>query len=154
MRLLTLWTLLSCRDAIAPGPSGSWLNTGQVCVTSGAGSASAFGSSEPTGAPLGTETAMTVTVLFDSCGPCTDDLVTHCEVDRAGDDIVITSDASFTLNEGTCPASCPFFTATCTLEPLPAGTYLLSHGADLATLELPADGPLCFGETSEPVMTP
>ncbi len=143
--MVALW--LACRASIDIPDEGSWLNEGRVCL----------GPSEiqdTAGAVTGTlesDGNLVATVTFEDCGGCYATLAANCVLEREGDAIVLSSEASYVREDATCPAICEVVSATCELEGLPAGSYVVTHGADVATLTVPGPAPLCFGAQTPPV---
>lgn len=92
-------------------------------------------------------------VVFNDCrsSSCTEFHDMACEVELAGDTLVVTSEGSYTDYETPgriCTDDCAVASATCAVPGLDEGSYTLQHGDEVYTFDVPGDEdePACLEE--------
>lgn len=72
---------------------------------------------------------------------CSEDGQASCSATVDDQIIRIVSEASWSDTSASCILVCESLVATCSVHDLQPGTYLIEHGEDRYTLDLPADDP-------------
>lgn len=82
-----------------------------------------------------------VQVDFGTCtsSSCDRVLNAECRARRSGSIITIEAESVIESEGSECTDDCGSVTATCELEPLPAGTYELRYGGDSTSLTVPSN---------------
>jgi hypothetical protein len=137
-RLVSLPTILTALLAAAACGAGKEehevIDAGRLCV-------SPPGAQDPIAAPaerfLPADQPLTVTVQLDGCLSSSCDIARSatCSVTRSGDVLQVKSTLAWTsTGDNACTEDCGFLVATCTSDPLSAGTYTVEHGDRSATI--------------------
>lgn len=122
------------------GQQHSWTDQGRVCL---------FPSGEMPAVPYARPTdsrnfvadrPLDVTVVAPTClsSSCSHDAQASCTATVNGNQIEITSRASYVEQGNLCSADCRALEARCSTGPLPAGTYEVRHGQERLTVTVPS----------------
>lgn len=85
-----------------------------------------------------------ITVVLDDClSGCAEDIEASCSIELDGTNLRVSASGTYSVQPGgaVCPAVCVAMTATCTSEPLAAGTYSVEYAGESTTFEVPSMGP-------------
>jgi hypothetical protein len=135
--------------ACHPATEQTYSNVGKTCVLPEGSPVNVFQRTTEA-VSLQADRPARVTVVIPVClnAQCSHDPEAECTATVTGDRIDITSHASFLQESGVCPQDCRGLSADCATPPLPAGTYLVRHGADSMTVSIPSVRPVpCMGTT-------
>lgn len=127
-----LLLLLAC-DETPKTETHTYTDQGDACL------------SAPTADAEGTVTVDPHLCLSGSC----DELISSgCTATLEGTTITVTSEfvVESPAEPTTCTTDCGMPTASCTVGPLPAGTYDLVYGAATGTAVVPGDGDCAYAE--------
>src|SRR5262245_6665519 len=78
------------------------------------------------------DASVTVHVVLEDCASgCASDITASCSVELDGSTLSVSASGSYQVPSGgaLCPAVCEEIDATCTSEPLAAGTYTVEYGS-------------------------
>ena len=81
-------------------------------------------------------------VLEDCASGCASDVMASCSIELDGTSLIVSASGSYHRDPigAICPAVCVAVEATCTSEPLAAGTYTVEYAGDTTTIVVPSMG--------------
>ena len=131
---LAAFLLAVAAAIVGCGDSQTLENEGDVCIVAGEGSHGLDAQELSAGVPL------FVSYVASGCLTSSDtDLEASCEVRVVDDEIRVTSRASWTARSRLSGEDiCMILSATCEVPALTEGTYVVRHGEDSLTLEVPS----------------
>jgi hypothetical protein len=113
---------------------------GRLCAV--ASDPVSFEPTPPQSFSAGAPVIFNVTVAQCLSSSCDTDRAVSCSVTRNGQNLVVTSDGSWTSQTGgSCTADCGILATTCTTDALEPGTYAVQFGGQAMTLSVPATVP-------------
>jgi hypothetical protein len=143
----TALAFLSCSGA--SGTDHTFKDQGKICLfPEGGGPGNTF--APPMSVTFSADRGLSITVQTPTClsGSCDKDRQAACTATVNGQVIIVTSNASWRTEGPTCTLDCGALVANCTTPPLPAGTYLIQHGAQSVPVTIPSSvAPPCAGQT-------
>jgi hypothetical protein len=131
------------------GTDHSFKDKGKICLFPEGGSPGNAFAPPPT-VSFSADRGLSITVQTPSClsGSCDKDRQAACSATVNGQVIIVTSSASWRTEGMTCTTDCGALVAQCTTPPLPAGTYLIQHGAESVPVTIPSSVTApCTGKT-------
>lgn len=126
--LSALLGLVACSAKPKPRVDVEVRNVGGLCSP-----AKSFDAGEP----------IEFVVKLENCAaPCASEVTTGCRVKLEGTTLEVEASASYTVpgEDQDCAAICHAVRATCTSDPLPAGSYTLRYGQQTTSFEVPSAG--------------
>jgi hypothetical protein len=87
------------------------------------------------------DTAVEIQVTLEECASaCIEDVEASCEVDLDGDTLTVTARGSYVAPSGggNCVDACEVVRATCTTDPLAAGTYTVEYVGESVSFDVPS----------------
>jgi len=123
------------------GKHHTFTDEGRVCAfdSASATASDVYGNEEQT---FVAGNSINFVYLADAClsSSCDSDPHANCRVERNGQTLRVLSEAEYTEGNSLrgCTADCRFLSATCSSDPLEAGTYTIQHGSDLLTVQIPS----------------
>lgn len=84
-----------------------------------------------------------VHVVLQDCAPCNStDFMTSCSIEQNGSTLTVSATASWWMHYDSdiCTLECTTLVATCTSEPLAAGSYTVEYAGEMTSFEVPSMG--------------